>query len=258
MILDKIVEDKKKRLIEQETKISRQQMIANSRLSGRAAHVFQNALEKPGISIIGEYKNASPSLGRIDSNIDLTKRMAQYQHSVDAVSCLTEEDHFCGSAEDFIKIRNMIELPMLRKDFMISEYQFYEAKAIGADAVLLIAAILDDTQLRDFYQLAKELELDALVEVHDEKELERVLCIDAKIIGINNRNLNDFSISLETTRHLSVLVPKDKILVSESGIVSDDDVRYLKNCGVDAFLIGRALMEAKSPMETADHLRAMS
>ena len=127
---------------------------------------------------------------------------------------------------------------------MIDPYQFYEAKAIGADAVLLIAAILDDAQMKDFYQLSKELELDALVEVHDEKELERAMKIDADIIGVNNRNLKDFTISLDTTVQLSKLVPEDKVLVAESGILQDADVELLKECGVDAFLIGRALMEA--------------
>ena len=134
---------------------------------------------------------------------------------------------------------------------MVDPYQFYEAKAIEADAVLLIAAILDDAQLKDFYQLTKELQMDALVEVHDESELERAVKIDAQIIGVNNRDLKDFTIRLETTKRLSVLVPKDRIFVAESGIVSDEDVEFLKDCNVDAFLIGRAFMEAKNPRELA-------
>lgn len=134
---------------------------------------------------------------------------------------------------------------------MIDPYQFYETKAMEADAVLLIAAILDDVQMKDFYQLAGELGLDALVEVHDEAELERALRLDAEIIGVNNRDLKDFTIRLETTKRLSVMVPKGKIFVAESGIVSDADVQYLKTCGVDAFLIGRAFMEAENPKELA-------
>ena len=130
---------------------------------------------------------------------------------------------------------------------MIDPYQFYEAKAIGADAVLLIAAILDDVQMKDFYQLARSLELDVLVETHDEKEIERALRFDPRIIGVNNRNLNDFSISLETTGRLRKEVPKDKVFVAESGIMSDADVAYLKEVGADGFLIGRALMEAADP-----------
>lgn len=153
-------------------------------------------------------------------------------------------------------VKKITELPILRKDFMIDPYQFYEAKAIGADAVLLIAAILDDAQMKDFYQLSKELELDALVEVHDEKELERAMKIDADIIGVNNRNLKDFTISLDTTVQLSKLVPEDKVLVAESGILQDADVELLKECGVDAFLIGRALMEAEHPKEVAKRWKA--
>ena len=175
---------------------------------------------------------------------------------MDAISCLTEEDHFDGNVDYLKKIRTITELPILRKDFMIDPYQFYEAKTIGADAVLLIAAILDDAQMKDFYQLSKELELDALVEVHDEKELERAMKMDADIIGVNNRNLKDFTISLDTTVRLSKLVPKDKVLVAESGILQDADVELLKECGVDAFLIGRALMEAEHPKEVAKRWKA--
>ena len=144
----------------------------------------------------------------------MEERMEDYTASVDAVSCLTEEKHFLGNTDYFRKVRNLTPLPMLRKDFMIEEYQFYEAKAIDADAVLLIAAILDDKEMYDFYQLAKELKLDVLVETHDEWEMERALKLDADIIGINNRNLKDFTISLERTKTLSKMVPKDKFLIA--------------------------------------------
>ncbi len=170
---------------------------------------------------------------------------------MDAISCLTEEDHFCGSADYLREIRGMSQLPIIRKDFMIEEYQFYEARAIGADAVLLIAAILDDIKMHDFYQLTKELGMDALVETHDEREMERALKLNANIIGVNNRDLRDFSIHLETTKRLSLMVPQDKVFVAESGIVSDEDVKFLKDCRVDAFLIGRAFMEAENPRELA-------
>ena len=141
---------------------------------------------------------------------------------------------------------------------MIDEYQFYQAKAIGAAAVLLIAAILDDAQMRDFYQLAKELSLDSLVEVHNEEEMERALKLDAEIIGVNNRNLKDFTIELDTTRRLSKMVPEEKVFVAESGIITDEDVRFLKQCKVDAFLIGRALMEAEHPAEVAAHWKELA
>ena len=187
----------------------------------------------------------------------MTDRMEEYNASVDAISCLTEEDHFLGSVDYLKQIRRLSDLPILRKDFMIDEYQFYEAKAVGADAVLLIAAILDDAKLKSFYQLAAELGLDALVETHDEKEMERALAVDAKIIGVNNRDLRDFTIHLETSKRLSKLVPEDKIFVAESGIRTDEDIRYLKECRVDAFLIGRAFMESENPRAVASHWKEL-
>lgn len=251
MILDTIVADKKVRLVEYKKRASLEDMKRLAQEVNREEHLFYHALKKDGISIIGEFKKASPSLGKIDSKIDLTTRMKEYNVSVDAVSCLTEEDHFAGSIDYLKQVRKLTELPILRKDFMIDEYQFYEAKAMGADAILLIAAILDDAQLKDFYQLAASLQLDALVEVHDESEMERALKIDADIIGVNNRDLKDFTIRLETTKRLSPMVPKEKVFVAESGITKDADVAFLKECRVDAFLIGRAFMESENPKELA-------
>ena len=256
MILDVIVEDKKKRLVEHKAAVSEEEMKQKALQSTRKSVGFAMALKKDGLSVIGEFKKASPSHGAMDIKVDLKERILQYNDSVDAISCLTEEDHFDGNVDYLKKIRTITELPILRKDFMIDPYQFYEAKAIGADAVQLIAAILDDAQMKDFYQLSKELELDALVEVHDEKELERAMKIDADIIGVNNRNLKDFTISLDTTVQLSKLEPEDKVLVAESGILQDADVELLKECGVDAFLIGRALMEAEHPKEVAKRWKA--
>lgn len=257
MILDRIVEDKKKRLLEHKQRIPENKMRRQAESYEGERHSFEEALEKDGISIIGEFKKASPSLGEIKSKINLNNRIEEYNASVDAISCLTEEDHFGGSVEYLKQIRGISPLPILRKDFMIEPYQFYEARANGADAVLLIAAILDDAQLKDFYQLSAELGLDALVEVHDEAEMERALKLEARIIGVNNRNLKDFSIELATTKRLGGMVPQEKILVAESGVVSDDDVRFLKECGVDAFLIGRAFMEAEHPKEMAARWKSL-
>lgn len=255
MILDKIVEDKKVRLVEHKARVSEEQIRREAeniiKEGDIRVNLFHNALASDGISIIGEFKKASPSLGKIDSKIDLMERIDEYNASVDAISCLTEEDHFNGNIEYLKQIRNVSLLPILRKDFMIDEYQFYEARVIGADAILLITAILDDTQMRDFYQLARELKLDVLVETHDEYEIERALKIDPRIIGVNNRNLKDFSISLENTGRLKKYIPDDKISVAESGIMNDSDVEYLKEVGVDAFLIGRAFMESENPKELA-------
>lgn len=258
MILDKIVEDKKVRLKEHKNNVSLAQMIklADETLT-RNKNCFYDSLRKEGISIIGEFKKASPSLGRIDSKINLIDRIDEYNASVDAISCLTEQDHFNGNNDYLKEIRGKSNLPIIRKDFMIDEYQFYEAKAIGADAVLLITAILDDCQMKDFYDLARELELDVLVETHDEYEIERALKIDPRLIGINNRNLKDFTISLDNTVRLRSYVPEDKVLISESGIMDEKDVRYLKDAGVDGFLIGRAFMESENPKELAKRWKAV-
>ena len=271
MILDEIVVDKKRRLKEIKRQIPLEQIREKAEEmqkgkrepqdGNRKAKIpvcsFYEALKAPGLSIIGEFKKASPSLGAIPSKLTLTERMEEYNASVDAISCLTEEDHFHGNVDYLKQIRAMSPLPILRKDFMIDEYQIYEAKAIESDAVLLIAAILDDAQMKDFYQLARELGLDVLVETHDETEMERALKLDARIIGVNNRDLRDFTIRLDTARRLSKMVPDGKVLVAESGIVKDEDVRYLLECRVDAFLIGRAFMEAENPRELAGHWKTL-
>ena len=258
MILDKIVEDKKVRLVEHKSRISPAEMRKLAEACEAHPASFYEGLAKPGISIIGEFKKASPSLGNITSQIDLTKRIDEYNASVDCISCLTEEDHFLGNVHYLKEIREISPLPILRKDFMIDEYQFYEAKVIGANAILLITGILDDVQMRDFYQLTTELGLDALFEAHTEEQMDRALNCGAKIVGVNNRDLRDFSIKLDTTKRLSKLVPDDRIFVAESGIVSDEDVKFLKECRVDAFLIGRAFMESANPQELAKHWKALS
>ena len=250
-ILDEIVADKRMRLQEHKARISEIEMrrMAEESLRSGAGRgdLFYENMATPGISIIGEFKMASPSLGDISPKVDLTTRIDEYSASADAISCLTEEDHFKGSVDYLKQIRPMTALPILRKDFMIDEYQFYEAKVIGADAVLLITAILDDAQMRDFYSLSRELGLDVLTETHDEYEIERALKTDSRIIGINNRNLKDFSITLENTGRLKKYIPDDRLTIAESGIMSDADVDYLKSVGVDGFLIGRAFMEADDP-----------
>lgn len=253
MILDQIVEDKKIRLKEHKQLVSESDMrrLAEEK-STRNPNCFYDNLRKDGLSIIGEFKKASPSLGKIESKINLMDRIEEYNLSVDVISCLTEEDHFNGNVEYLKQIRQKSQLPILRKDFMIDDYQFYEAKVIGADAVLLITAILDDVQMHDFYQLARELELDVLVETHDEYEIERALKIEPRIIGVNNRNLKDFSISLENTKSLKKYIPDDKVYIAESGIMGDGDVEFLAQAGVDGFLIGRAFMESENPRELAD------
>lgn len=251
MILDDIVADKKKRLLEHKKRIGEEEMKRLALASDRVSVSFWEALRKPGLSIIGEFKKASPSMGEISETIPLVKRIEEYNQSVDAISCLTEEDHFHGNADYFKEIRSISPLPMIRKDFIIDEYQIYEAKVIGADCILLIAAILDDERLQQFYRLAASLGLDALIETHDEEEMERALTLSPKIVGVNNRNLKDFSISLIQTKRLRPMVPTGTVFVSESGVTTDEDIAFLKECGVDALLIGRAFMESDNPMAVA-------
>lgn len=253
MILDTIVADKQVRLKEHKARISPAEMIRLAEQYAGSSPGFYEGLTKPGISIIGEFKKASPSLGKIAPTIELTDRIQEYNASVDCISCLTEEDHFLGNVDYFRQIRGISPLPMLRKDFMIDEYQFYEARAIGANAILLITGILDDVQLRDFFQLTSELGMDALFEAHDEEQMDRALNAGAKIVGVNNRDLRDFTIRLDTTKRLSVMVPDDRVFVAESGIVEDRDVEFLAECRVDAFLIGRAFMESVNPCALARH-----
>jgi indole-3-glycerol phosphate synthase len=257
MILDEIVADKRKRLVEHKAKISESEMKAKALASTRESVSFYDALAKPGLSIIGEFKKASPSMGVIDGKIPLTQRIEEYNASVDAISCLTEEDHFNGGVEYLKEIRSISPLPIIRKDFIIDEYQIYEAKVIGADCILLIAAILDDAQMKSYYDLAYSLGLDVLLEVHDEAEMERACRLQPKIVGVNNRNLKDFTISLENTKRLRPLAPEHTVFVSESGVTEDSHIAFLKECGVDALLIGRAFMESENPQTLAKQWKAI-
>ena len=254
MILDVIVEDKLKRLLEHKKRISEEEMTRLAIESQRVSHSFYDAIVKDGLSIISEFKKASPSHGNMNNKITLEERIKQYGESADAISCLTEEDHFKGSIEYLKQIRQMTDLPIIRKDFIINPYQVYEAKVIRADAVLLIAAILDDSRFKELYDLAYSLGLDVLCEVHNEEEMQRMLNLDVKIIGINNRNLKTFEVDLDTTKKLADMVTQEmrkagKLLVSESGVADTDDIKVLAKSGADALLIGTVLMEAPKPEE---------
>lgn len=207
---------------------------------------FVGALTKPdGVSLIAEVKKASPSAGIIAPNFDPVAIARQYEAAgARALSVLTDEKFFQGKLSYLGLIREAVRLPLLRKDFIIDELQVYEAVAGGADAVLLIVAILDDAQLRDYRALAEHLGLAALVEVHDESELNRALSTGAGIIGINNRDLKTFKVSLSTTAVLAAGIPEEKIVVAESGIHTRYDVVQVKAAGADAILVGESLMKS--------------
>jgi len=206
---------------------------------------LQALVDAPGVAIIAEAKKASPSKGVIQPDFDPVRIALNYREGgAHCLSVLTDVDFFQGSLAYIPLVREAVELPVLRKDFIIDPLQITEARIVGADAVLLIAAILEVEQLRDFRLLAESLGMDVLVEVHDERELEDALAAESRLIGINNRNLNDFSVSLETTFRLRQKIPPGVPVVSESGITSVADMQRLKAAGVKAALIGESLMRA--------------
>ena len=212
------------------------------------ARPFNEALVRPGISLIAEFKRRSPSAGDLRPGATIAEMVQAYElGGAAALSVLTEERYFGGSLHDLRAAREASDLPILRKDFLVDPYQLYEAAANGADAVLLIVAAVDDEDLASLYAEARALDLDCLVEVHDESDLERALAIDADVIGINNRDLGDFEVNLETTVELLTDVPAGKAVVSESGYRDRGQFEELERIGVDAVLIGEALMRAGDP-----------
>ena len=211
-------------------------------MQNTAIRNFKASINKENISIIAEIKRASPSKGIIKKGFDPVKTAEVYESlEIDAVSVLTEKKFFMGMDEYIAQAKQVNSKPMLRKDFILDEYQIIQAKAIGADAVLLIASILGK-EIRKFYELTRGLGLKALVEVHDERELDQVLNAGCDIIGINNRNLRDFTVSLNTTEKLMKNIPEDILVVSESGIKTAEDIKYLNSLGVNAVLIGETFM----------------
>ncbi len=242
MILDEIMAYKREVLKRVKEKLPLAKL--QERLSGLPpVKDFPSALNADGISIIAEVKKASPSKGVIREDFDAVEIALDYEaNGAAAISVLTEEKYFEGSLDYLSSIRERISLPLLRKDFLFDPYQLVEARVFGADAVLLIAAVLDDDTLKDLLFDAAKLGLSVLVEVHNEEELERTVRSGAQVIGINNRDLNTFVTDIETTKRLLPLVPDSRIIVSESGINTSLDIASLRDSGVDAFLIGEALM----------------
>lgn len=257
MILDEIVEKRKIQLEREKAAADIETVKKAAERLDRQCISFKNALAKPDrLSVISEVKKASPSKGLIQPNFDPVKIAKEYETcGADAVSCLTEEHYFQGSSEYFKAIRQAIGLPMIRKDFIIDEYQIYEARLMGADAILLIAAVLDDEKLKRFGDTARSLGLDILAETHDESELERVLALDFDSIGINNRNLKTFEVKLETTARLAGMIPEGKVIVSESGIKDNADMKTVRSYGADAVLIGETLMRSGNIGATLTALR---
>jgi indole-3-glycerol phosphate synthase len=243
-MLDKIVAQKREE-VEQKKKA-----VAIACLQERIARQkpsldFALALKSDHIRLIAEVKKASPSRGMLKPKFDPVGLAQTYAEGcAAAISVLTESNYFMGSIEHLEAIKEVVKLPLLRKDFIFDPYQVYESRAYGADALLLIAAILSQRQLKELISLSHSLGLKCLVEVHNEGELERAIISEAEIIGINNRDLNTFTVDINTTRRLRPLVPEEKIVVSESGIKSQRDIEKLGNWKVDAVLVGEALVTA--------------
>jgi indole-3-glycerol phosphate synthase len=243
-VLDRIVEDTRDEVTR------RRESVPLARLEAAIAErpearPFSEALLRPGISLIAEHKRRSPSAGAIREGATVEEIVLAYERGgATALSILTEPFHFGGSLDDLRAARAVTELPVLRKDFIVDPYQLYEAAAAGADAILLIVAALDPDVLYDLLAEARALDLDALVEIHDERELEIALDVEADVLGINNRDLGDFSVDIERTYDLLADVPAGKTVVSESGFTTRDQLDELDRVGVDAVLIGETLMRA--------------
>ena len=255
MILDQIVEDKKKRLPQHKAQISEAEMrkLAEETVT-RKKNCFYENLRKEGLSIIGEFKQASPSLGKITSKINLMDRIKEYNASVDAISCLTEPFYFQGSDQYLWEIASEVDIPVLRKDFVIDDYMILQAAAYGAAAVLLICALLDDKQLREYREMAEELGMDALVEAHDAEEVERALKSGARIIGVNNRDLRTFEVDMANSINLRKLAPENVIFVSESGIRTSEDIQRLHDNKIEAVLVGETLMRSPDKKAALEEL----
>jgi len=255
-ILEKILTAKKKSLEEQKNKLSVEQL--KKRLGNLPpTRNFLQAISLPEkkLHLIAEIKKASPSAGKLVTNFALERIARDYQDAgAVAISVLTEEKCFLGEVTYLEEVRKIVNLPVLRKDFIFDSYQVYESRYFGADAFLLIASILTEREIEEFICLGHSLGMDVLVEVHNEEELNRVLNTSAKIIGINNRNLRDLNVDLNITLQLRKKISKDKIVVSESGIKTKEDVELLKNAGVNAVLIGETLIRSKNIKETVKKL----
>ncbi len=250
-ILDKIVIDKRKEVTLKKSLIPISQLEA-SVLFNRQTVSLAKKLLKSNTGIIAEHKRRSPSKSVINQNVSIQKVALGYEKSgVCGMSVLTDGKYFGGSLDDLLMARASVKIPLLRKEFIIDEYQIIEAKAHGADVILLIAAILTQEEIKLFSKTAKTLGLDVLLEVHNEKELRKSIMPSIDMLGVNNRNLKTFEVSLDTSKSLSKLIPDDFIKVSESGISNIDAIKDLKQFGYKGFLIGENFMKTENPGESA-------
>ena len=244
-LLSQVINNKRQQLLEEKKALSHKDL-ENMLKKPLSKKQFSKNLKNNGkLNIIAEYKKASPSMGIINQNlkIDYFGKQA-YQGQAAAVSILTERKYFLGNETDVEDFKKICDLPILRKDFILDEYDIIKTAVLGADAMLLICAVLDNDELRRFFKLAKELELEVLVEVHNRQELDNALELGANIIGINNRDLRTFEVDIKTTQQLIKYIPDNCIKVSESGIKTQEDAKYIKSLGADAVLVGTAFSKS--------------
>ncbi|MBF0591928.1 MAG: indole-3-glycerol phosphate synthase TrpC [Nitrospirae bacterium] len=269
-ILREIISKKKDRLSDSKRRISLGEL--RGRLSELQDHRdFEGSIRRPKnhipnshingqpLKLIAEIKRASPSAGIIREGFDLSAIAGVYRDKrVDAVSVLTEEDYFRGSIDFIIQVKGIVSCPILRKDFIFDPYQVYEAGAYGADAILLIAAALNGAQAEELLEIAAQIGLSVLFEIHSHKELQQAIDLNCRVIGINNRDLTTLQVNIETTLELIKDIPSDRIIVSESGIKGRQDASLMDKAGVDAILVGTSLMKTRTPSDMAamiDELR---
>lgn len=243
MILDTLAEAAKVRVEADKKEISFEKMKSRAQVLARGDFPFEKALTTPGISFICEVKRASPSKGVIAGEFPYLKIAEEYEAAgASAISVLTEPDYFLGNNEHLTQIKSAAAIPVLRKDFTVDPYQIYQSKILGADAVLLICALLDRDTLRDYIKICDDLGISALVEAHTEDEMRSALDAGARIIGVNNRDLKTFKVDISNCERLRGLVPDERLFVAESGIKTAEDIGRLRGIGVDAVLIGETLM----------------
>lgn len=246
MILDELAAHARERVAEAKKRIPAEEMRRMAGALPRGDFRFERTIKEPGMSFICEVKKASPSKGVIAEDFPYTEIAEAYERAgADCVSVLTEPKWFLGSDEIFREIRSKIRLPMIRKDFTVDAYQIYEAKVMGADAVLLICALLSTEQIREYLSICDELGLTALVETHDEKEIASAVAAGARVIGVNNRNLKNFTVDFGNSAKLREKIPADIVFVAESGVKDPEDIRALSAIGANAVLVGEALMRAE-------------
>ena len=257
-ILDKLAEHAKERVAEAKNNISFSEIYRLAMSMPKGGFEFENALRSEDISFICECKKASPSKGLIAGDFPYLEIAKDYEAAgADCISVLTEPKWFLGSNEYLREIAASVSIPCLRKDFTVDEYMICEAKVLGASAVLLIVSILSETQLREYIKICDELGLSALVEIHDEAEALTAINAGARLIGVNNRNLKDFSVDTENSKRLRNLIPRNILFVSESGVKTASDVQTLREIGADAVLVGETLMKAENKCDKLKELRGL-